>query len=211
MGSPCLSKAIDACRTSYSVHRSLLDVCPPEKARPQGVPARAVPARFLESDGSTFHRLRPPSETPSGALPLTRRRQAAASFGSSSHEVLRPSSAQARRVGISSGSNRNAIPLRPLSDPWGLDPHRALRPCCMPLTLLGFSTLQGLFLPQNSTGLITRRNPPDVSPSCTSPSEPASRRNRARRATYSQARGARGFLPWSGVVCRRAGVGPRVR
>lgn len=36
----------------------------------------------------------------------------------------------------------------------------------MPLTLLGFFALQGLFLPQNSTGLVTRRNPHGVSPSC---------------------------------------------
>lgn len=48
----------------------------------------------------------------------------------------------------------------------------------MPLTLLGFSTLQGFFLPQNSTGLVTRRNPHDVSPSLCVP-QPSSQRTRA--------------------------------
>lgn len=36
------------------------------------------------------------------------------------------------------GSTRSAVPLRPFSDPWGFGPHHALRPCFMPLTLMGF-------------------------------------------------------------------------
>jgi hypothetical protein len=63
------------------------------------------------------------------------------------------------------GSTRNAIPLRPFPDPWGLDPHHALQPCFMLLTLLGFQALQGKSPPQNSSRLVTWRYPLDVSPS----------------------------------------------
>jgi hypothetical protein len=65
-----------------------------------------------------------------------------------------------------SGSTRNAIPLRPFSDPWGFGPHHALQPCFMLLTLLGFYALQGFSPPQNSSRLITWRYPLDVFPSC---------------------------------------------
>jgi hypothetical protein len=55
-----------------------------------------------------------------------------------------------------SDPTRSAIPLRPFADPWGFDPHRASRPCFVPLTLLGFSALQGLLsrttLPGSSPG-----------------------------------------------------------
>jgi hypothetical protein len=63
------------------------------------------------------------------------------------------------------GSTRNAIPLRPFSDPWGVSPHHALQPCFMLLTLLGFYALQGFSPPQNSSRLVTWRYPLDVSPS----------------------------------------------
>jgi len=45
------------------------------------------------------------------------------------------------------GSTRSTVPPRPFSDPRGLDPHRALWPCFVPLTLLGFS-LSKVFFPR---------------------------------------------------------------
>ena len=97
----------------------------------------------------------------------------------SSHEVLRPSNAQARRIGLSDftstgcpasapsnrfGSHRSTIPPRPFSGPRGVDPHHALWPCFVPLTLLGFFALQGFHPPHSSSWFVTRRYPHSVSP-----------------------------------------------
>lgn len=59
-------------------------------------------------------------------------------FGTSSHEVLRPSSAQDVRVGILSRFHPARLPPRPFSGPRGLGPRSPLQPCFMLLTLMGF-------------------------------------------------------------------------
>ena len=91
-----------------------------------------------------------PLQRPFGCRPLPPQ-AASCSLRSeaSSHEVLRPSSVRPWRVGWNPaplspalpnrfGSSRSTIPPRPFSGPRGVDPHHALRPCFMPLTLLGF-------------------------------------------------------------------------
>jgi hypothetical protein len=54
------------------------------------------------------------------------------------------------------GSIRSTVPPRPFSDPRGFDPHRALWPCFVPLTLLGLSLSKVFFplvaLPGSSPG-----------------------------------------------------------
>jgi hypothetical protein len=72
-----------------------------------------------------------------------------------------PSALSTRRVGLSllrasRVSTPNAIPPQPFSDSRGVDPQRALQPCFMPLTLLGFRPFRvfpsGRLLPGSSPG-----------------------------------------------------------
>lgn len=163
---PCLSEYSSACRTGYSVHRSLLGICPREKACPRGLPARAVPARttvsrtgILSQTSISFRDTlgRPPYWFTSGEPPDHQ--------GAPPMRFSAPPALKRSESACCSGSTRNAIPLRPFSDPWGFSPHHAPQPCFMLLTLLGFYTLQGISPPQNSSRLVTWRYPLDVSPS----------------------------------------------
>jgi hypothetical protein len=56
------------------------------------------------------------------------------------------------------GSTPPRLPPRPFSDPRGFCPRAALRPCFMPLTLMGFA-LQGFPLSTGPTELVTRQLP----------------------------------------------------
>jgi hypothetical protein len=97
---PRLSESSSARRTGYSVHRSLLGIGPREKACPRGIPARAVPARTTVSRTGFLSQTSAPFRDTLGRPPhMGPRRRTVASPGSSSHEVLRPSSAQTQRVG----------------------------------------------------------------------------------------------------------------
>jgi len=80
----------------------------------------------------------PSSEAPGRRCLVSPRRRSHDSMRSASHELLRPSSVRMQASRIIARFHPDSIPLRPFSDPWGLDPRKHLRPCCMPLTLMGF-------------------------------------------------------------------------
>jgi len=165
MRSLCLSEFFDARRTGYLVPRNL-----PRcwlSPHPRSIPTRAFPTQF-DSSGSSSLRLQPPSETHQVAA-LSRRQQQAA------HAVRWPpplrfsappaskhsESASHRSSDLSAaqrhlGSTRSTVPPRPFSDPRGFNPHHALWPCFVPLTLLGFLLSKAFFLtvalPDSSSG-----------------------------------------------------------
>jgi len=60
------------------------------------------------------------------------------------------------------GFQPDAVPPRRFARPRGVYPHLALRPCSVPLSLMGFFSFRALFPPWSSSGLVTRRSLLDV-------------------------------------------------
>jgi hypothetical protein len=68
---PCLSESSSARRTGYSVHRSLLGICPREKACPRGLPTRATPCSYYgESNRDPLTDFGPLQRLPRAPSPL---------------------------------------------------------------------------------------------------------------------------------------------
>jgi hypothetical protein len=90
-------------------------------------------------DGASSHRLQTPyrdpiRRCPNGIATVARR----LSRGDSSHEVSGPSSVRRSVSRLDARIHPDAFPPRCFAHPRGFDPHRPLRPCFMPLPLLGF-------------------------------------------------------------------------
>jgi hypothetical protein len=130
-----LPRVSTAGRIGYSVPRPLRGVA---CARPRGLPTGGLPTVLTEC-GSSSLELRTFFRGPGWrcSSPI-RSRKDRVSPRSASLGLLRPSSVRAPTSRHLAWFHPGAFPLRPFSDPWGLDPREGLWPCCMPLTLMGF-------------------------------------------------------------------------
>jgi hypothetical protein len=151
----------DASRTGYSVPRSLRGVTT------SGSPSRCSGPRLSpssEDDGSSSHRLqlfyRDPFRHRLRPRPPANRRKG---MEAPPMRFSAPPANENQRLGDCRGSTPDANPPRPFSDPRGI-PSPASAGLFRPAAAHGVRTLQSLSPPQNSTELVTRRYPLDVSP-----------------------------------------------